>query len=82
VTYSTLNPWISVDSSGSAVATFTPTITTISDVATTIDTFPTSGPTAAGAYQSCGPRYVFCQPENGSTVYVGETYYGESCTDR
>lgn len=37
-----LNPWISLDSSGTPVATYTPSITTINGVETTINAIPFS----------------------------------------
>ncbi|TVY80919.1 hypothetical protein LSUE1_G005962 [Lachnellula suecica] len=95
-----LNPWVSVDASGSPVATITPFPTSVNGVATTIGAAPasltatttsqtddkptqTSGAapksTGGGSFQVCnnmkGPFAPFCKPENGSSVYVGETYY-------
>ncbi|RDL42490.1 Uncharacterized protein BP5553_02469 [Venustampulla echinocandica] len=102
VTESALDAWVSVDASGSPVATITPVLTTISGVATTIsaapasltatttsshsDDKPTPTPgapeptsTGGGAFQVChntdGPFAPFCKPDNGTSVYVGDTYY-------
>ncbi|KAF4636852.1 hypothetical protein G7Y89_g1226 [Cudoniella acicularis] len=101
VTEDGLDPWVSVDASGSPVATITPVLTTVSGVATTISAAPASltatttsqsdnapsttsgstGPTSTGggSFQVChnmdGDFAPFCKPDNGSSVYVGETYY-------
>lgn len=98
---SDLSPWVSVDASGTPVATITPVLTSINGVATTISAAPaeltatttshtdqkptvTSGSseatsTGGGSFQVCenmdGKYAPFCKPENGSSVYVGETYY-------
>jgi hypothetical protein len=99
-----LDPWVSVDANGSAVATITPVLTTVDGVATTISAAPasltatttsTSGDsqpsttsggvvptsTGGGSFQVChnlgGDLAPFCKPDNGSSVYVGQTYYGK-----
>ncbi|TVY54311.1 hypothetical protein LCER1_G003225 [Lachnellula cervina] len=97
----TLEPWVSVDASGSPVATITPVLTTVDGVATTISEAPASltatttsqsdnkptqssgaadpTSTGGGSFQVCrnmdGESAPFCKPGNGSSVYVGETYY-------
>ena len=101
VTESPLDPWVSVDASGSPVATITPILTTINGDATTIsanpgattsstlgDSKPTTTSSGAettstggGSFPVChnmdGDFAPFCLPSNGSSVYVGETYYGK-----
>ena len=42
VTETTLRPWVSVDASGTPVATITPVLTTVNGVATTISAAPAS----------------------------------------
>lgn len=102
VTESALAPWVSVDASGTPIATITPVLATISGIPTTISAAPvsltaatttqqgdskpttTSGEaptsTGGGAFIECnnpdGEFAPFCEPGNGSSVYVGETYYG------
>jgi len=96
-----LDPWVSVDASGSPVATITPVLTTVNGIATTISAAPasltatttsqsdkkpspTSGATeptstGGGSFQVChnvdGDFAPFCKPNNGSSMYVGDTYY-------
>lgn len=99
-----LDPWVSVDSNGSAIATITPVVTTVDGVATTINAAPasltatatstnsdsqpstTSGgvvptSTGGGSFQVCnnldGDFAPFCKPDNGSSVYIGQTYYSK-----
>lgn len=102
VTESALDPWVSVDASGTPIATITPVLTSVNGVASTINaappsltatttsalgnskTTPTSGTdvptsTGGGSYLVChnidGDFAPFCKPDNGSEVYVGQTYY-------
>ena len=92
VTESVLDPWVSVDASGSPIATITPVLTTIDGATSTINAAPASltattasrsAPTSTGggSYLLChntdGDFSPFCKPDNGSSVYIGETYYGE-----
>ena len=97
-----LDPWVSVDASGSPVATITPFISTINGVETTVsaaDTTSSATPTSqsnskptelsvsngGGSYQVChnldGDFAPLCQPDNGTALYVGQTYYGELCME-
>ncbi|KAH0542652.1 hypothetical protein FGG08_002975 [Glutinoglossum americanum] len=82
------SPWISAQTDGSSI-TITPVVTTISGVATTIDAAPaviasassdSAGPMpTSGSFPIChdssGPFKPFCQPTNGSDVWVGDTYF-------
>lgn len=105
VTEPALNPWVSVDSSGQPIATFTPVVTTVNGVPITINPLPptltvvpksnsisddrptkttdASQPTETdgGSFQVChnkdGRFAPFCKPDNGSSIYVGDTYYGK-----
>ncbi|KAE9368456.1 hypothetical protein N431DRAFT_347489 [Stipitochalara longipes BDJ] len=97
VTEGPLDPWVSVDASGNAVATITPFISTVNGVATTVNAAPatliattttsqsgskpteTSVSTGGGSYQVChnldGDFAPLCKPDNGTAIYVGQTYY-------
>jgi len=97
ITEDPLDPWVSVDASGSPVATITPVLTTINGVATTISAAPasltvttttsqsdskpteTSVSTGGGSYQVChnldGDFAPLCKPDNGSSLWIGQTYY-------
>ena len=65
------------------MATLTDSSSTYSDAAaSSSSSTQTSAPLPSGGsfpvcHDSSGPFAPFCQPTNGSDVWVGETYYGK-----